>query len=139
MSVTYVNTISAQDYVELRALTNWPPYSVRQMQIGLEKTDYVIAAMDGEKAVGAARLICDGASYGIIGDVIVRPEYRGCGIGQHMINSIIEYVKSRLEPGESFGLTLMAAQNRESFYEQMGFRNRPDDSHGHGMAMRIFA
>lgn len=136
MSVTYVNTITAREYNELRALTDWFQYSERQMQIGIEGSEYIIAAMDGEKVIGAARLISDGACYGIIADVIVRPEYRGAGIGKHMVESIIEYVKTRLDEGETYGLNLMAAKGRETFYEQLGFIRRNLDT-GHGMAIRL--
>ncbi len=136
MSVTYVNTITAREYNELRALTDWFEYSDRQMQIGIDSSEYIIVAMDGEKVIGAARLIGDGACYGIIADVIVRPEYRGAGIGKHMVGSIIEYVKTKIADGETYGLNLMAAKGRETFYEQLGFVRRNEDS-GHGMAIRV--
>jgi len=137
MAVTYCNTITAQAYNELRALTDWFKYSERQMQMAIEGSEYLIAAMDGDKTVGAARLVSDGGCYGIIADVIVNPEYRGEGIGKHMVCSIIEYVKSTLEEGEIYGLNLQAAYGRESFYEQMGFVARPTDGFGSGMHMRV--
>lgn len=136
MSVTYGNSITAREYNELRGLTDWFQYSDRQMQIGIDNSEYIIVAKDGERVIGAARLVSDGACYGIIADVIVRPEYRGAGIGKGMVNRIIEYVKNTINEGETYGLNLMAAKGRETFYEQLGFIRRNDEN-GHGMAIRV--
>lgn len=136
MSVTYGNSITAREYNELRRLTDWFQYSDRQMQIGIDNSEYIIVAKDGEQVIGAARLVSDGACYGIIADVIVRPEYRGAGIGKGMVNRIIEYVKNTINEGETYGLNLMAAKGRETFYEQLGFIRRNDEN-GHGMAIRV--
>ena len=137
LEITYVHTISAEDYNALRKSAGWPENTLAQMQKSIEGSSYLIAAICEGKTVGAARLISDGGSYGIIADVIVLPEFQGASIGSTMIRAILGYVKSGLGKGESFGLNLIAAKDRETFYEQFGFERRPTDQFGHGMSIKL--
>lgn len=137
LEITYVDTISPEDYNALRKSAGWPEKTPAQMQKSIEGSSYLIAAICEGKTIGAARLISDGGSYGIIADVIVLPEFQGAGVGGTMIRAILDYVKSGLGKGESFGLNLIAAKDRETFYEQFGFERRPTDQFGHGMSITI--
>ena len=136
MAISYVHTISAEDYHALRTIAGWD-CSLRQMQAGIDGSAYIVAAIDRGKCIGAARLVSDGGFYGIIADVVVRPEYRGAGVGKALVQSIADYIKSTLEPGETYRVNLMAAKGKEGFYEKLGFTRRPSEEFGHGMAMQI--
>ena len=80
---------------------------------------YVVSAWDGSGLVGFARAISDGVRNGYISTVVVRPDYRGKGIGAALI--------SRLLAGkEGIAFVLHARPEVKPFYERSGFSNAPD-------------
>jgi GNAT superfamily N-acetyltransferase len=90
------------------------------IQLAVEETDLLVQAWDGSRLVGTARVITDGAYYATIWDVIVDPEYQGRGIGRALMQRAVEPFLGR---GFSF-IALFAAEGKESFYEDLGFRPR---------------
>ena len=50
---------------------------------------YVVSAWDGDRLVGFARGISDGATNAYISTVAVLPEYQKCGIGRELIQYLI--------------------------------------------------
>ncbi len=137
MSITYTNDISAEDYNRLRASAGWPIIHAEQAETGLKGSALVIAAKDGERTIGTARLIWDGGYAALIKDVLVLPEYQGQGVGTSMMTQIMDFLKSNLKPGYSIQIDLMSINGKESFYEKFGFLVRPRENRGHGMDMLI--
>lgn len=137
MEISYCNTLSAEEFNNLREAVSWGPISMRQAKNGLEHTEFLVSARDGDRAVGCARIVGDGGYVAYICDVIVRPDYQGHGIGKGMINRLLEFLRSNMEPGDRVMVLLMAATERESFYRQFGFLDRPDATGGAGMVQWI--
>lgn len=137
MEMYYCHTLSAEELNGLRDAVGWARISPRQAETGLEHTEYLVAARDGDRVVGCARIVGDGGYVAYICDVIVRPEYQGHGIGKAMIEQLLEFLRSNLEPGERVKVFLMAAKERESFYRQFGFLDLPDETDGAGMVRWI--
>lgn len=137
MEVSYCNTLSAEDFSRLRDAVGWARMSVRQTETGLSHTEFLVAAKDGNRTVGCARIIGDGGYVAYISDVIVHPDYQGHGIGKAMIGQLLEFIRSNVEPGERVMVFLLAAKGRESFYRQFGFFDRPNDAWGAGMMQWI--
>lgn len=54
----------------------------------------IIGAFDGNELVGIARSL-DDSVYGFITDIIVKPEYRGKGIGKVLVKEICSDLKRR--------------------------------------------
>lgn len=133
MDISYCNTLSAEDFNRLRNAVGWGQISARQAKSGLAHTEFLVAAMDGDRTVGCARIVGDGGYVAYICDVIVRPEYQDLGIGKAMIGRLLEFLRLNLEPGDRVMVLLMAAKGRESFYRQFGFLDRPDGTGGAGM------
>ncbi len=73
----------------------------------------------------------------LVKDVLVLPEYQSRGIGSEMMNRIMSFLKSKLEPGFVIQIDLMAATGKEPFYEKFGFVSRPRDNRGAGMDLWI--
>ncbi|GHT58447.1 hypothetical protein AGMMS50239_03010 [Bacteroidia bacterium] len=74
----------------------------------------------------------------IIRDVIVLPEHQGKGIGKELMQKAMDYIRKRyLQKGQKVFVNLMAAKNRESFYKQFGFEERPNEKVGAGMSQMI--
>ena len=133
MNITYTNSINVDDYSALRKSAGWSTIPSEQAQAGLDGSAFVIAALDGEKVAGTARLIWDGGYGALIKDVLVFPEYQGNGIGSEMMRQIIEYLKEQMKPGWSVCIDLMTAPGKETFYQKFGFVARPRDNRGTGM------
>ncbi len=75
----------------------------------------VVTAWDGDKIVGAGRLISDGECYGWIHDMAVRPDSQKKGIGRNIVKELLNGNESLL-----FGLT--SSFEAEEFYYKLGFK-----------------
>ncbi len=137
MSIEYINKISVEDYNSLRLSAGWMLINPEQAQAGLDGSSFVIAAIESGKTVGFARVIWDGGYAALIKDVLVLPEYQGKGIGKHMIEQIISYLKNQIKPGWNITVDLMAAIGKEEFYKKFGFVSRPRENRGSGMDMQL--
>lgn len=135
--IAYTNDISVEDYNMLRASAVWMTIYPEQAKVGLKGSALLIAVKDGDITVGTARLVWDCGCAALIKDVLVLPEYQGRGIGTAMMTQIIDYLKSKLEPGYVIQVDLMSAKGKETFYEKFGFSVRPRERQGAGMDMRI--
>lgn len=135
MTLTYTHKISVDDYNALRLSAGWMVLNPEQAQAGLNGSAFIFAANDNDKTVGAARLVWDGGYAALIKDVLVLPDYQGKGIGKHMMEQVISYLKEQMKPGWGISIDLMAAIGKEGFYEKFGFVSRPRNNRGAGMDM----
>ena len=99
------------------------PESIR---LALQETDLLVHAWDDKRLVATARVITDGVYYATIWDVIVDPGYQLKGVGRDVMRRAVEPFLGR---GFSF-IALFSAENKEPFYERLGFR-----PHGRGMIL----
>lgn len=133
--IEYTNNISVKNYNALRKAVNWISVNEKRAAIALKNSFYLcVAVCDGEP-VGMARIVSDGGYTYFITDVIVHPDYQGYHIGTELITRVLDYIEKDVLDGETVMISLMAAYNRESFYERFGFHTRPFGNHGSGMSM----
>lgn len=92
--------------------------------------------MNGE-IVGMGRLVGDGARIFYIQDVFIKPEYQRKGIGKLIVEKLIKYIKSNGIKDSNIMVGLMAAKDKEEFYQKLGFRIRPNEKEGNGMMINI--
>ncbi len=137
MDITYTNTISAEDCDILRRSAGWPTTQPDQIQSGLSNSAFIVAAKHGEMTVGMARIVSDGGYVAFIVDVLVLPEYQRKGIGKAMMGKIMQYTGGKLHDGYCIQVDLLAAKDKERFYEEFGFIKRPNGHFGSGMTQRI--
>ena len=81
---------------------------------------YVVSAWDGDRLVGFARAISDGATNAYINTVAVLPEYQRRGVGQEMM--------ARLLAGKD-GITFVlhaGGRDVKGFYLKCGFAEATD-------------
>ncbi len=131
----YTNNMTSEEYNELREAVEWRPMTAGQAERGLKHTTFLVVAREEGKAVAMGRVLFDFGYTAYIGDVIVRPEYQGQGIGKHIVELLMQQVIAVAEPEDRIMFILGAAKGKEGFYEKLGFRKRPDDFSGHGMTM----
>ena len=137
MNISYTNTISVEDYNFLRVSAGWGKIQAEQAQAGINGSAFVIAAKDGDRTVGTARLVWDGGNAALIKDVLVLTDYQGKGIGKYMTEQLLSFLKEQMKPGWGISVDLMSALGKEGFYEKIGFVSRPRDKRGAGMDMYI--
>ena len=128
---------TAEEFVELRAACGWgavePAIAERALAAGL----LGVVARDGIRLAGFGRVVGDGVLYFYLQDVIVRPEFRGQGVGRLIVEALLDEVLRQAPVGATIGL--MAAEGKEGFYEKFGFTPRPADRLGAGMTRFVLA
>jgi len=82
-----------------------------------------VLAIDGEKPVATARLICGRDGHGELARVAVLPDYRKGGIGRKLVRALEEIA---IREG-MHGITLRPHRHLESFYARLGY-SRANDS-----------
>ncbi|MBR6537878.1 MAG: GNAT family N-acetyltransferase [Lachnospiraceae bacterium] len=135
MEINYTDQMTGEEYNELRLSVDWKPLTPGQAERGLAHTTFVVAARDGEKIVGMGRMLFDFGYTAYLGDVIIRPEYQGQGIGTEIVTHLKDRVMEAAEPGDKIMFILGAAKGKEGFYEKFGFKVRPNEFSGSGMSM----
>lgn len=131
------NVLDVNTYLELRRAVEWKPLTEEQAKKAIEGSLLTVVAYDGKRPIGMGRIVGDGAVICYIQDLIVIPEYQGTGVGQVIMESLIDYVKELRLPDTQIMLDLMCAVGREEFYKRYGFIARPTDQLGPGMIMYI--
>jgi len=139
LSITYSDTVTVDDYENLRESAGWNRVHPDQALASLRGSAFLIAARDGSRTVGTARVVWDGGCAALVKDVLVLPEYRLRGIGREMMNRALRFLKSKLKPGYFIEVDLMAADGKEPFYMKLGFDPRPRPGRGSGMEMLLKA
>jgi predicted N-acetyltransferase YhbS len=131
--IRYTDSITAEEYMELRRRVNWREFPLEEAQAGIDNSYMIVCVRDDDKAIGVVRLLWDGGYIAFLSDVIVDPDYQGQGIGRHLVECAIKRVKDDMKPGYKVKMCLMAALGKEPFYEKFGFEVRPNDRLGAGM------
>lgn len=117
----------------LRRSVGWGVLSDFDSQAALDGSRFAVSAVSGGEPIGAARVVGDGRTAFYIQDVIVRPDFQGCGVGRALMEKVMEYIASAACEGAIVGL--MAAEGKEAFYERFGFHTRPNEREGAGMQL----
>ena len=122
----YNNTLSVAEYCELRSAVEWTPITEEQAEAGLNNSDFIITYREGSIIAGCARIFRDKGYIAYLADVMVKPEYQKQGIGKHLINECILYIDNQLKASWRIKIVIVSAKGKESFYEKLGFRIRPN-------------
>jgi N-acetylglutamate synthase-like GNAT family acetyltransferase len=121
MTIIY-RSIRPDDYGQVRQLLTdlgWQrrvqdPSRFEQMIRGASRT---VVACDGERIVGFARALFDGASNGYISTVAVSADSQRRGIGRELVARLMT-----CETPQRITWVLRAARPSQGFWETIGFR-----------------
>ena len=135
MALQYTDKMTGEEYNELRLSVEFQSITEGQAQRGLEHTTFLTAVRDGDRIVAMGRMLFDFGYTAYLGDIIVRPEYQKQGIGKRIVENLIDRTMDSAYEGEWIMFILVAARNKEAFYEKLGFQRRPNEISGGGMSM----
>jgi GNAT superfamily N-acetyltransferase len=122
---------TAEELTVLRLSAGWQNGPLEGYRAGLANTLYGVCAVSKGEVIGTARVVGDGYTVFYIQDVIVHPDYQRQGIGQVMMEKVMEYIDRTACERAVVGL--MSAGGKEEFYERFGFIKRPNEKFGSGM------
>lgn len=123
---------SGEQWMALRQSVGWATFPPEAVQRSLEATLFCVCAFEEGELIAMGRVLGDGVISFYIGNVMVRPDRQGAGIGSEIMQRINAWVESVAAPGAI--ASLLSIKGREEFYTQFGFTCRPDDTHGSGMS-----
>ena len=135
--IIYENKLTTQEFCKIQEAVGFGIPDSKQIEIALKNSNYTISVEVDNQIVGMGRLIGDGARIFYLQDVFILPDYQGRGIGTIIVNKLLDYIKSVPLENCSIMVGLMAAKNKESFYEKFGFIKRPNNVWGNGMMLLL--
>ncbi len=135
MDYEITSTITAEEYLEMRALVGWSIFPLEQAANGLEHTAHIcsIRNKENDQPLAMGRMLWDHGYTAYVSDIIVRPDFQGQGFGRMVMNDLMAYIKSVMKPGYRIMVSLKAAKGKEGFYKKFGFIERPNEDFGPGM------
>jgi len=106
----------AEDVVALLRSVGWDLRASNPDALAraIEGTFEMASAWHGERLVGTARSISDGAQNAVIAMVIVDPDFQGLGVGERMLHLLID-------GRDGVRFTLAAAPGVDAWYRTLGF------------------
>ncbi len=109
-----VDVEAVHDFVSTHSY--WAPGRAREEQERLvREAARVVGVYKGDRQIGFARAVSDGASVTYLADVYVLPEFRGNGLGVELVREMIEhgpYAEKRW---------ILHTKDAHSLYEKFGF------------------
>lgn len=129
--------LTAKQFCNLQESVGFGIPNYQQIEKAINNSIYSISAIVDGEIVGMGRLIGDGARIFYIQDVFIKPEYQRKGIGKLIVEKLLEYIKSHGVINSNIMVGLMAAKDKEEFYQKLGFRIRPNEKEGNGMMINI--
>ncbi len=136
MAYTIEHRIPAvEQWMALRASVGWATFSKETAGRSLAMTPFCVCAFEDGELIAMARVLGDGVISFYVGNVMVRPDRQGIGIGKKIMEHVMAYLEEHAVPGAI--ASLLAIKDKEDFYTQFGFECRPDEHHGSGMSLRF--
>ena len=131
------DSLTVEQFCDLQEAVGFGRPNCAQIEKAIKNSIYSISVnVDGE-VVGMGRLVGDGARVFYIQDVFIKPEYQRNGIGRLIVEKLLEYIKSNGVINSNIMVGLMSAKGKEEFYQNLGFRSRPNEKEGNGMMINI--
>lgn len=121
-------TPTVEEYLALRESVGWSGPSAEVVELALNNTLYSVCALFDDIVVGMGRVVGDGGLYFYIQDVMVVPALQKQGVGELVMDSLMDYLREKASPESYIGM--MAAKGTSGFYARFGFKNRPEDDPG---------
>ena len=130
MDIIISKDLNIKDYKNLITSVGWKELNDKQLKKAIANSMCVVVARDKNKIIGMARLIGDYGTHGLIVDVVVLPNYQNKGIGSKLVLKIKDFVYDFLDYNEQFLIKLCPAYGKRNFYQNLGFKYKPENMDG---------
>jgi len=140
MNITYNDKLKDLPFEQLHKLffaVGWSDAGIipEEMRAGFMRpwvnSTLVISAWDGNRLVGAVRVLSDTIFRSVIYDLLVDPGYQGNGIGSELVRKCLEHF-----PGS--GWLVCTEGETPSFYKKLGFSEMKETDIVLGIPCRYF-
>lgn len=121
------------EYCALRVRCGLSPRSEAAAQSGLPGSLFATVVRDQGKLIAMGRVVGDGGCNFEVVDIAVHPDYQRQGIGQRVMDAIMDYLHTSAP--ESAYVCLIADDHSPALYGKYGFR--PTTPRSIGMALSI--
>ena len=121
------NCLTYQEYVSLRSSVGWNNFSEEQVCKSLSRSLYNVKVTVANRTIAIDRMLGDGLYY-LIFDIVVQPEFQGNGIGNKIIDILLQYVDDNTPISGRSSVQLIAEPGKEAFYMKKGFKLIPHES-----------
>lgn len=111
----------------------WGSVNIEMTERSIANSVYGVVAVHDKNIIGMGRIVGDGAMYFYIQDVAVLPDHQGKGIGEQIIERLLEYTRGHCSEGAFVGL--FASHGKDKFYERFGFKDHSPGMTGMFMVM----
>ncbi|HIK31612.1 MAG TPA: GNAT family N-acetyltransferase [Oscillatoriales cyanobacterium M59_W2019_021] len=89
---------------------------IEDWAIAIANSNPIITVWDGSRLIGFARATSDCIYRATIWDVVIHPDYQGCGLGRKLVETLVSHPRlNRVER-----IYLMTTR-QQRFYERIGF------------------
>lgn len=110
------NHTSAKEIADLRESVGWN--RMEECYLNQVMTSYFnISCYENNMLVGYVDVVCNGVTDAYIQDLMVRPEYRGKGIGTNLMNMAIK----KLKDDQIYMISVVFEERLLPFYKRFGF------------------
>lgn len=125
--------LNESELVALYSAVGWNAYTADPATLGaaVRGSSFVVAARDGGRLVGLARVVSDDASICYLQDLLVEPDHQREGVGRRLVQAVLDrypHVRQKV-------LVTDDDPAQRAFYEALGYREVRD--HGNG-SLRAF-
>jgi ribosomal protein S18 acetylase RimI-like enzyme len=107
------------DWQELSILYRIAPLgdkSAEHLRLVFGNSQFKCFVLEAGKLVGAGRALADGRDCSYLCDIVVHPDYQGCGLGKALVARLTELSAGHRK------IILYANPGKEGFYRKLGFR-----------------
>ena len=119
MEISWANTLDDVDWDELEALYRAAPLG-NKSAIGLKtvftNSRFCCFAREGDRIIGAGRVLADGVDCAYLCDLAVLPQFQGTGLGKEIVSRLLASAEGHKK------IILYAVPGKEPFYRKFGFR-----------------
>jgi GNAT superfamily N-acetyltransferase len=129
MSITYVYSMTADEFNHVRAAVGFRQIHPEQAVAEINGSTLVITAHDNERTVGMALLLWNGGGGALV-SMLVIPKYQKQGIEEEMIKHFFVFLREKLKPGFGIQVDVRAFGSQSEVYEQLGFNISTTEQRG---------
>jgi GNAT superfamily N-acetyltransferase len=119
VSIEAVTAVEVAELVALYEAVGWSAYTraPEVLEAAIAGSSYVVVARRGERLIGLARAVSDGATICYLQDVLVRPEEQRCGVGRALVQAVLD----RYRTVRQKVLLTDDEPSQRAFYESLGY------------------